>query len=193
MKREAARIKVQTKFSGFQHQYSFYKTEKFESFFMKRKACFIDWWKLYDRSMIWSIISKLFWTSPFRESLMAAWGIHSLSLTMSQPLPPVWKRDQGYEHSCILLGNRTEHAVQEKMWVAWCSAGPLPNRNDLPPLVSGITATLLQSLVFQQPVSHARKQTHVFLMFPTWGKMDRLEAEQVNPSKMRFAMGLRNG
>jgi len=42
MKKEAERIKVQTKFSGFQHQYSFYKSKKFESFFMKRKAGFID-------------------------------------------------------------------------------------------------------------------------------------------------------
>jgi len=47
MKRKAERIKVQTKFSGFQRQYSFYKTKKSEPppfffFFMKRKACFID-------------------------------------------------------------------------------------------------------------------------------------------------------
>lgn len=40
MKREAEKIKVQMKFSGFQHQYSFYKTKKFESFFYEKESLF---------------------------------------------------------------------------------------------------------------------------------------------------------
>lgn len=43
MKRKAERIKVQTKFSGFQRQYSFYKTKKSEAppppfFFYEKKS-----------------------------------------------------------------------------------------------------------------------------------------------------------
>lgn len=95
MKREAEKIKVQMKFSGFQHQYTFYKTKMFESFFMKRKACFIDWWKVYDSSMIWSIISKLFLNFSFQRVSDSSLG-SSASKANNIPAPPsFWKRGCG--------------------------------------------------------------------------------------------------
>lgn len=128
MKREAERIKVQTKFSEFQHQYSFYKTKRFESFFfMKRKACFIDWWKLYVNCMIWSIISKLFLNFSLWRVSVGSLG-NSQSLTTSQLLPPLWKTDKGHKHGCVLLiqpvpntpcrKRHGQHDVHQGLWQA---------------------------------------------------------------------------
>lgn len=71
---------------------------------MKRKACFTDWWKLYDSSMIWSIISKFLLNLSLQRISDGSLGnSQPQSLTMSQPPPSLWKRDQGYENGCVLL------------------------------------------------------------------------------------------
>lgn len=150
---------------------------------MKRKACFIDWWKLYVSCMIWSIISKLFLNFSLWRLSVGSLG-SSQSLTTSPPLPPLWKRDKGHKHSCVLLVQpvpNTQHRKrhrQHDVHQGLCQAR----------MIFHLWAESLQGCCRVWSSS-----SHVFLMFPTWGKVDVLEAGQVDSSKTRFAVELRVG